>query len=133
VQEVRIPHLQNLKRLPQWVESILRQEQCRVSRIQYTFVDDKSLLALNRQYLQHDTYTDILTFQYEGDPIEGDIYISYDRVLENSRLYSVTPVQEILRVIAHGALHLCGWSDETPAESDVMRKREDACLALYGH
>jgi rRNA maturation RNase YbeY len=91
------------------------------------------LLGINRKFLQHDTFTDIISFNYAqpGEPIEGEIYISVDRVIENSKLLKVPLNEEILRVMFHGVLHFCGYKDKLKADIVNMRAREDFYLRRY--
>lgn len=101
--------------------------------VNYVLCSDEYLLEMNRQYLEHDYYTDILTFDNsESDTeIEGDIFISFERVYENAGSESVSPDQELRRVLAHGVLHLCGYNDHTAEEKANMRKKEDYYLSLF--
>ena len=101
----------------------------RLQHITYIFCDDAYLLDLNEQYLNHDTLTDIITFHYSKLPqIEGDIFISIERVHENAQTYQVTFDQELYRVIIHGVLHLCGYSDKTPTDKALMTEKENKAL-----
>ena len=103
----------------------------RVDTINYIFVDDTRILEVNRQFLQHDYYTDIITFDYtQGRILSGDLYISLDTVRTNARQIGTTYNQELLRVIIHGVLHLCGINDKGPGEREVMEAAEDKALAL---
>lgn len=97
------------------------------------FCSDEFLLQINREYLQHDYYTDIITFDLSdpGGPVRGEIYISVDRVRENAKDLGTTLRKELLRVIFHGALHLCGYKDKTRQEQARMRDLEEKYLALY--
>lgn len=96
------------------------------------FLDDEGLLAINREYLSHDYYTDIITFAIEetDEYLEADIYISLDRVRENAESFSVFFNDELLRVAIHGSLHLCGYKDKTKQEQQEMRKKEDFYLSF---
>ena len=101
--------------------------------LNYIFCSDEYLLEINRSYLDHDTYTDIITFdmsETEND-IAGEIYISVDRVAENATKFAGSYIQELHRVIFHGRLHLCGFGDKKKQEKEEMRKQEDACLEKY--
>jgi len=131
-QDKLAPELALLDDVASWVESILRQESQRIGVIHYVFVTDSVLLEINQKYLQHDTFTDIITFPYRADPLEAEIYISAERVRANAETYGVSVREEFLRVIAHGALHLCGWDDHSDRDVRLIRRREDACLALLG-
>lgn len=125
-----MPELPDLEKLTRWIQRILCQESRKLRSVYYVFLDDESLLKINRDHLQHDTYTDIITFPFHDDPIEAEIYISADRVRANAGEYSVPVLEELLRVMVHGILHLCGWQDKTDQQSQLMRKRENACLSL---
>jgi probable rRNA maturation factor len=111
---------------------ILQQCNCK-SNLQYIFVSDDALLQMNQQFLQHDTFTDIITFDLteQDHTILGEIYISVDRVAENAKKFNVDYLQELHRVIFHGALHLCGFGDKKPADKKVMRSMEDKWLSAY--
>ena len=102
-----------------------------MGEIGYLFCDDKYLIEVNRQYLQHDTYTDIITFPYnEGDVVSGDILISVERVEENAKKFGVEFESELHRVMVHGVLHLLGQGDKTEKEAKKMHQREDEALKL---
>jgi len=131
-QEESVPELPEEHVVTAWVQRVLTQELKKLHRLQFVFLNDSSLLKINQDHLQHDTLTDIITFPYETNPIDAEIFISIDRVRENATTYGVPIQQEILRVMAHGLLHLCGWNDKTQSESLLMRKRENACLDLFG-
>ncbi|MDR0422083.1 MAG: rRNA maturation RNase YbeY [Proteiniphilum sp.] len=114
-----------------WIKSVAKSYGKRVGDIAYLFCSDEKILEVNRRYLQHDFYTDIITFDYsEDDRISGDIFISLETVLSNSQQYGVSFEEELNRVIIHGILHLCGLNDRSEAEAGDMRKAEDAALAL---
>ena len=101
-----------------------------LQRIDYTICSDDFLLEINRTFLHHDYYTDIITFDYsKNNSIIGEVYISLDRVTENSTNLSTRLGEEISRVIIHGALHLCGYKDKTKKQKEIMRKKEDFYLA----
>ena len=103
-----------------------------VGNVNYLFCDDEYLLGVNRQYLDHDTYTDIITFDYvAGGLISGDILISYERVGENAAKFGVPFEQELHRVIVHGVLHLLGQGDKSDEESAQMRRLEEEALLLW--
>ncbi|HUB60499.1 MAG TPA: rRNA maturation RNase YbeY [Puia sp.] len=112
---------------------LFRQEGKKLGELRYIFVSDKRLLEINRQFLQHDFYTDIITFPLSEprQPISGEIYISVDRVRDNARKYGNSMKEELLRVIFHGALHLCGYGDKTPLQEKKMRRLEEKYLQLY--
>lgn len=112
---------------------MLRKEGFRLVKLNYIFCSDSYLLNINQQYLNHDTYTDIITFNYskENQPIVSDIYISIDRVKANALKYQVSFKQELYRVIFHGLLHLCRYDDKTNFASKEMRKKENEYLNSY--
>ena len=101
--------------------------------LQYVFVSDEELLQINQSVLDHDTYTDIITFDLSDQEgiVEGEIYISIDRVKENAELFSVAFEEEYIRVIGHGLLHLLGFKDKSDSESSEMRKQENRLIDLY--
>lgn len=120
-------------RLKAFIEDLFRREEQGLKHLQYVFCNDEYLLHLNEEFLKHDTYTDIVTFELSEDPevTEGEIYISIDRVKENAAHFEVTENYELHRVIFHGALHLCGYKDKTKKEEALMRQKEDEYLSLY--
>ena len=114
-----------------WVKAVAASYGKRVGEIAYIFVDDEKILEVNRQYLGHDYYTDIITFDYcEGDVISGDLFISLDTVRTNAEQVGATYEEELPRVIIHGILHLCGINDKGPGEREIMEAAEDKALAL---
>lgn len=125
--------LSDRNRLKAFIEQIFKNEKKTLSSINYIFCSDEYLLEINRQFLKHDYYTDIITFNLSEDPkkIEGEIYISIDRVRENACNAGVTTKEELYRIIFHGALHLCGYKDKTPKDKKEMTRAEDRNLKLY--
>lgn len=115
-----------------YMASVMAKENTPFSRIEYVFCTDEYLLELNRRYLQHDTFTDILTFTLSlpEDPIISEIYISIDRVKENAEKLNVSFDEELHRVMIHGLLHLCGYEDHSAAEAKLMRQKENEYLQL---
>ena len=114
-----------------WVKAVAASYGKRVGEIAYIFVDDEKILEVNRQYLGHDYYTDIITFDYcEGDVISGDLFISLDTGRTNAERVGATYEEELHRVIIHGILHLCGINDKGPGEREIMEAAEDKALAL---
>lgn len=114
-----------------WVKTVAATYGKKVGEIAYIFCDDEKILEVNREYLQHDYYTDIITFDYcEGDTISGDLFISLDTVKSNSELVGATYEQELFRVIIHGILHLCGINDKGPGEREIMEACENKALAM---
>lgn len=97
------------------------------------FCSDNYLLSINNQYLGHNYFTDVITFDYtESGIVSGDIFISIDTVADNAEVFEITPAQEMLRVMIHGILHLCGYGDKSPEEAVVMRDKENFYLDLFG-
>lgn len=125
--------LKGRTRLKEFIGELFKREEQGLARLQYVFCTDEYLLQINQQFLNHDTYTDIVTFELSPDPeiTEGEIYISIDRVKENAEQYEVTENYELHRVMFHGALHLCGYKDKTKKEIELMRQKEDEYLRLY--
>ena len=114
-----------------WVKAVATTYGKKVGEIGYMFVDDEKILEVNREYLGHDYYTDIITFDYsEGDTISGDIVISLDTVASNALEQGTPYDDELHRVIIHGILHLCGINDKGPGEREVMERAENEALAL---
>jgi len=105
---------------------------CNAGPVEFIFCSDEKLLDINRKYLNHDFYTDIITFQYEQAPeISGDIYISVDRVKENAEAFKESFDRELKRVMIHGVLHLLGFRDSTKEEKEDMRRREDELIGMF--
>ncbi len=114
-----------------WIKAVAAAHGKKVGEIAYVFCDDAKILDVNRQYLRHDYYTDIITFDYtEGDTIAGDIFISLDTVRSNAELVGTAYADEFHRVIIHGILHLCGINDKGPGERAVMEAAENQALAI---
>lgn len=130
--EVKI-NLSNRAALKKFIEGLFKKEGQQLQSLNYIFCTDKRLLQINRDYLKHDYYTDIITFDLStpGKGIGGEIYISVDRVRENAKTEGATFKEEIARVIFHGALHLCGYGDKTKQEVKAMRAKEDSYLQHY--
>ena len=123
------PETLNTKLLDGWIKKIIEQEDCTLLLLNFIFCSDKYLHSINLEYLNHDTYTDIITFPFKSPPeIEGDIFISLDRIKENATSYGISFQDELFRVIIHGVLHLCGYKDKTEAEQKIMRTKEDQAL-----
>ena len=116
-----------------WVKAVAASYGKKVGEIAYIFVDDEEILRVNREYLQHDYYTDIITFDYtEGDTISGDLFISLDTVRTNAEQFGKPYEEELHRVIIHGILHLCGINDKGPGEREQMEAAEDKARAMRG-
>ncbi|MDB5003678.1 MAG: ybeY [Mucilaginibacter sp.] len=123
--------LKNKLKVRQWITDTIIAEGFKLQELTYIFCSDAYLLQINQQYLDHDTYTDIITFdnsEYEGE-ITGDIFISIPRIQENAALFKVSETDELHRVIIHGALHLLGYKDKTPLDNKNMTQKEDQYLA----
>ncbi|KPE50550.1 rRNA maturation RNase YbeY [Chryseobacterium indologenes] len=116
----------------QWLEDIILSEEKKTGEINYIFCDDEYLLKINQDYLQHDYYTDIITFDYvKGKTISGEIFVSLQRVSDNASTLSRDYEEEVRRVLAHGILHLAGYKDKTEEEEKEMRRKEDFYLNKY--
>jgi rRNA maturation RNase YbeY len=124
--------LENRQGLKKYLESIFKREGRKLGSINYVFCTDKALLGINRQFLSHDFYTDILTFDLSNtDSVQAEIYISVDRVRENAGQLGISLKSELHRVIFHGVLHLCGFKDKKKGENQKMRKKEEFYLREY--
>lgn len=122
------------RKLKDFLRFMIAKEKHTLCSLEVIFCSDKTLLGINREFLQHDYYTDIITFNLRedaGKPIEGEIYISVDRVRENAQVLNETQRVELHRVIFHGLLHLCGYKDKTDKEIRLMRKMESFYLKQY--
>lgn len=112
-----------------WIAEVLRLEKKQVGQINFLFTNDEEILNKNIQFLKHNTYTDIITFNYCKDKIiNGDIIISIDRVKENAEKFKSDFEEELKRVLIHGVLHLCGYNDKKTADTELMRKKENWAL-----
>ena len=121
----------NKRQIRVWLKTVIENEQSKIWNIDYNFCSDKHLIKINKKYLNHDDYTDIITFDLsDGNEILGDIYISIDRVKENARKIRVNFSDEILRIIVHGVLHLCGYKDKSKKAAAIMRNKENHYLSL---
>ena len=124
--------LEDHRKYEKWIERVIASEEKKLEEISYIFCDDEYLLNLNEEFLKHDTYTDIITFDYSvGKILQGDIYISTERVKENSAEFNVSFEEELRRVIIHGVLHLCGYKDKTKEQSLLMRQKEEEKMELF--
>jgi probable rRNA maturation factor len=126
-------NLQQRTKLKGFITYLFHMERTALEELHYIFCSDKYLLNINQQFLNHDTYTDIITFNLAApsEPVISDIYISTDRVKENAALLNTSFSLELHRVILHGALHLCGYRDKSKKERDLMRQMEDLYLSQY--
>lgn len=124
--------LKNTNLLSLWLQTIIEQENKLLLLLNFIFCSDEYLHKINIEYLNHDTFTDIITFPLSKLPqIEGDIFISIDRVTENALAFEVPFETELHRVMAHGVLHLCGYGDKTQREVEIMRQKENEALVLF--
>lgn len=124
--------LQDSVKIKTWIKKIIASENKKTGQINFVFTSDEEVLRMNIQFLNHSTYTDIITFDScEGDIINGDIIISIERVAENAHKFKVDFKQELKRVIIHGVLHLCGYKDKTKAQIKIIRAKEDAALKKF--
>lgn len=115
-----------------WLKEIILSEEKKLGDINYIFCDDEYLLKINQDYLQHDYYTDIITFDsVKGKTISGEIFVSLQRISDNASTLSKNYEEELRRVLAHGILHLCGYKDKTEDEETEMRRKEDFYIAKY--
>ena len=115
-----------------WINALILSKEKKVGNIHYIFCGDEYLLEINKKYLQHDTYTDIITFDYsENEVLSGDIFISIERVRENAEKYQISFQEELLRVLSHGVLHLIGYRDKTEKEIKEMREEENRAILLF--
>jgi rRNA maturation RNase YbeY len=121
------------KQIAVLIETLFQEEEKQLYSLNYVFCSDDFLLKINKEFLQHDYYTDIVTFELSESKnrIEGEVYISLDRVKDNAQSLGISPNEELLRVIFHGALHLCGYKDKKAKEIKLMRQKEDYYLQLY--
>ena len=130
VEGVRMPAIKK-RATNAWIKAVAASYGRKVGEIGYLFVNDEKILEVNREYLNHDYYTDIITFDYdEDDTISGDLVISLDTVRSNAELFGKTYEEELCRVIIHGILHLCGINDKGPGEREMMEAAENKALAM---
>jgi rRNA maturation RNase YbeY len=124
--------LKNKLKRKKWLKNTVENEKTQLGEINYIFCSDEQLLEINREYLQHDFYTDIITFDYrENNIISGDIFISTDRIKENAEINQENFEDELNRVMVHGILHIIGYKDKTESDSMLMRKKEDQYINTY--
>ncbi|MGB7842680.1 MAG: rRNA maturation RNase YbeY [Salinimicrobium sp.] len=115
-----------------WLKAVVASENKKVGEISYIFCDDDYLIKINQEYLDHDTYTDIISFDSSiGNILGGDIFISTERVVENAGKFHVSFEEELKRVMAHGVLHLCGYKDKTSEEKQIMRSKEEEKMKMF--
>lgn len=124
--------LSNEDQIATWISKVILSENKKEGEINYIFCDDDYLLNLNEQYLDHDTLTDIISFDYSvGNEIHGDIFISTERVLENAADFNVSFQEELQRVLVHGVLHYCGYKDKSEDDERLMRNKEDEKIKMF--
>jgi len=124
--------LEDSNRYSKWVEQVIESENMKLEEINYIFCDDEYLLKLNVEFLSHDTYTDIITFNNNvGTILQGDIFISTQRVRDNAEAFDEIFEEELRRVLSHGILHLCGYNDKTEEETLTMRDKEEEKMKLF--
>ncbi len=115
-----------------WIEKVIVSEKRKLKTLSYTFCSDEELFQKNKQFLNHSTYTDIITFDYsEENLLSGEIYISEGRVKENADKFKILFTVELIRVMAHGVLHLCGYKDKSPIQQKQMRAAENRAIKLF--
>ena len=131
-EEIELPGFFNEELMRTWLNEIANQHNRNIGFLNYIFCDDEHLIEINRQYLNHDDYTDIITFPYRQDDIlESDIFISLERVRDNASEFRTDFKKELLRVMAHGLLHLLGYQDKTDEDVLAMRNAEDEAILSY--
>jgi len=124
--------LENEEQYSSWISNVISSENKKEGDINYIFCDDEYILEINKQYLDHDYYTDIISFDYSvGNELHGDIFVSIERVRENAIEFEVTFDEELKRVLAHGVLHYCGYNDKTEEEELLMRSKEDEKIKMF--
>ena len=129
-EEIQMPAIKK-REVSEWIKKVADEYGKKVGDIAYIFCSDEKILEVNKQYLQHDYYTDIITFDYtEGDTIGGDLFISLDTVRTNSEQFATEYDEELHRTIIHGILHLCGINDKGPGEREIMEAAENRALEM---
>lgn len=123
--------LDNKAEIARWITDAIGEEGYQLDAIDYIFCNDEFLIGINRTHLNHDEYTDIITFPLQENPIVGEIYISIDRVRENADTFGVSFGHELLRVMIHGVLHLCGYDDHEEEDIEEIRRKEEAYLEIF--
>jgi probable rRNA maturation factor len=125
-------NLDNEVAFSDWLSAVIVSENKSEGEINYIFCDDEYLHKINVEYLDHDTLTDIISFDYTvGNQLNGDIFVSVERVEDNARDFNVSFDEELKRVLAHGILHYCGYKDKSDADADLMRSKEDEKIAMF--
>jgi rRNA maturation RNase YbeY len=129
-EDMRMPAIRK-RETSEWIKAVAATYNKKVGEVAYIFCSDEKILEVNRQYLEHDYYTDIITFDYtEGNRISGDLFISHDTVRTNAEQFGQPYERELYRVIIHGILHLCGINDKGPGERELMEAAENRALAM---
>lgn len=124
--------LENESNYEDWITRIIYSEGFEVGEINYIFCDDEYLHKINMEYLNHDTLTDIISFDYSvGNLLQGDIFISVERVADNAKDFNVTFDEELKRVLSHGVLHYCGYKDKSPKDEALMREKEEEKMKMF--
>lgn len=124
--------LENESNYEDWITRIIYSEGFEVGEINYIFCDDEYLHKINMEYLNHDTLTDIISFDYSvGNLLQGDIFISVERVADNAKDFNVTFEEELKRVLSHGVLHYCGYKDKSPKDEALMREKEEEKMKMF--
>ena len=124
--------LDNETQLADWIVNVISEEGYKLEEINYIFCDDEYLHKINVEYLNHDTLTDIISFDYSvGNILQGDIFISTERVSDNAKDFRVVFDEELKRVMSHGVLHYCGYKDKSTADEAIMRSKEDEKIAMF--
>lgn len=127
-----VPPIEISNKTPDWLKDLIENEQKKPGEIAYIFCSDDYLLKVNQDFLQHDYYTDIITFDYvKGKTISGDIFVSLPRIQDNATQLGKAFSEEFRRVLAHGVLHLCGYKDKSSEDEKLMRQKEDYYLNLF--
>ena len=127
--KIKLPSKKDLKI---WVKKIVLSEKRKLKNLSYNFCSDEELFQKNKQFLNHNTYTDIITFDYSEEKfLSGEIYISADRIKENAEKFKTDFTDELIRVMAHGVLHLCGYKDKSPIQKQQMRAAENRAIVLF--
>src|SRR6187401_1589380 len=127
------PNLKNAKKLKHFIESIFKMELQSLDSINYIFCSDRAILEVNKKYLNHDFYTDVITFDLSPNNkgISAEVYISIDRIRDNAKQLGLSIKSELHRVLFHAALHLCGYKDKKKKDQEIMRKKENELLVKY--
>jgi probable rRNA maturation factor len=125
-------NLDNEEAISSWLSNVISSENKKEGEINYIFCDDDYLHNINMEYLNHDTLTDIISFDYSmGNELHGDIFVSVERVADNATDFNVSFEEELKRVLVHGILHYCGYKDKSEADAALMRSKEDEKIALF--